>query len=256
MHGATGKENYKMRERTILLGLSAALLCSAANQAFAQSSGDYWTRYSQTRPDFTPAPAPANSWPQGLHYHDGYYYQPSTSSLLYPPYRAGAAHGGPPNLYYPLPPSAFTPTPWSPYPPGYIPGADQTTGFKDFTPNAPNHQGVIHVFLPATDAAVYLNGQQVRGIGSDRKFITPTLPGNQPYQYWVTARFMLGGREVTQYRKVDVGPGEYVVADFTRPAITNSVNLPAGPVSQTEAYPVEAYRTPESLQFGTNTTTR
>jgi hypothetical protein len=45
------------------------------------------------------------------------------------------------------------------------------------------------------------------------------------------------GETVTQYRKVDVGAGEYTVADFTRPPEENPITLPAGPVNQSEVVP-------------------
>ena len=37
--------------------------------------------------------------------------------------------------------------------------------------------------------------------------------------------------------KTDVGAGEYTVADFTRPAEQNPINLPAGPVDPNTVAP-------------------
>jgi uncharacterized protein (TIGR03000 family) len=136
-----------------------------------------------------------------------------------------------------MPPAAFTPTQSNPYPQGYLYGPYAPTGFQNFNPSAPSAQGVIHVFLPSKNAVVYLNGQKMRGTGKDRKFTTPMLPANQSFQYWVTATFDENGESTTHYRKVDVGAGEYTVADFTRPPEANPVKLPTGPVNQSEAYP-------------------
>ena len=56
-------------------------------------------------------------------------------------------------------------------------------------------------------------------------------------QYWVTATFKENGESVTKYRKVDVGAGEYIVADFTRPVEENPIKLPAGPVDPNTVVP-------------------
>jgi uncharacterized protein (TIGR03000 family) len=219
-----------MRRVLTLVLLLAAVACLIGVQAFSQSPG-------------SPAPAaavpPANSSAQTVHYHYHYHYHPQMASLQYPSYSANPYYGIAPNTSYALPPAGFTSTQANPYPQGYIPGPFAPTGFQNFNPSAPSAQGVIHVFLPTKDAIVCLNGQQMRGKGKDRKFTTPILPANQSFQYWVTATFDQNGESVTQYRKVDVGAGEYTVADFTRPPEANPVRLPAGPVNQSEAVPVQ-----------------
>jgi uncharacterized protein (TIGR03000 family) len=216
--------------RSVLtLALSLAVVaCLVPVQAFSQSPGSS-----------TPAAAasPGNPSPPTVHYH--YHYHAPMSSLLYPPYYADPYNGRASNASYPLPPTASSPTQANPYPAGYIPGPFAPMGFQNLNPNAPSAQGVIHVFLPTKNAVVYLNGQKMRGTGKDRKFTTPVLPANQEYQYWVTATFEQNGESVTQYRKVDVGAGEYNVADFTRPPEENPIKLPAGPVNQNQAFPAQ-----------------
>ena len=120
---------------------------------------------------------------------------------------------------------AMSPVPYAPLP------------FANITPNAPTAQGIIHVFLPTANAIVLLNGQKIRGTGKESKLTTPVLPGNREFQYWVTATFNRGGQTVTEYRKVDVGAGEYTVADFTIPPEPNPIKLPAGPVDPNSVVP-------------------
>lgn len=121
---------------------------------------------------------------------------------------------------------------------GYFPGPFAPLPGQNTNPNAPTAQGVIHVFLPTSDAVVYINGQQLRAKkGKDRKFTTPVLPTNREFQYWVTASFNRNGESVTEYRKVDVGAGEYTVADFTRPPEENPIKLPPGPVDPNSVVP-------------------
>jgi uncharacterized protein (TIGR03000 family) len=117
--------------------------------------------------------------------------------------------------------------------------------FQNTAPAAPPDEGVVHVFLPVAKADVYLNGQKMKGTGSDRKFTTPPLQPNREFQYWITARFERDGQPVTDHRKLFLGAGEYSVADFTKPAgalpynpLTNtSVRMPAGPVDPNDVVP-------------------
>ena len=69
---------------------------------------------------------------------------------------------------YSVSPAGWRPTPAQPYPPGYLTDPYLPLPAANVTPNAPLTQGVIHVFLPTADAAVYLNGQKMRGTGTER----------------------------------------------------------------------------------------
>ena len=62
---------------------------------------------------------------------------------------------------------------------------------------------------------------------------------SQEYQYYVTATYESDGHSITKYRKIDVGAGEFNVADFTRPGLDNPINLPAGLVDQNEVIPAQ-----------------
>jgi uncharacterized protein (TIGR03000 family) len=209
--------------------LAGMLLCLMPAPVFPQSAGS-------ENPAAPPRPAGSSLPVIHYHYHVHNYGRIPTQAVTYPnyatPYTAGAW-----NPYNPMPPSTAAPTQAQPYPPGYILGPYAPLGFQNAAPGAPPAQGVIHVFLPTSHAAVYLNGQKMRGEGKDRKFTTPVLQSNKEYQYWVTATFKQNGESVTQYRKVVLGAGEYNVADFTRPPEENPIRLPAGPVDPNTVAP-------------------
>lgn len=214
--------------------LGAAIVILAGTSAFSQSPDSTTTAAPTVPAPAAGAPAPI------IHYHNHYHFHNygnvPPSALMYPNYASPSTTGAL-NSSYPLPPNMASPTPAHPYPPGYIPGQFAPLASQNSAPGAPTAQGVIHVFLPTSDATVYLNGQKMRGNGKDRKLTTPTLAPNNEYQYFVTATFKQNGESMTEYRKVDVGAGEYTVADFNRPAEENPIKLPAGPVDPNTVAP-------------------
>ena len=96
---------------------------------------------------------------------------------------------------------------------------------------------MIAIYLPVADADVYINGQKARGIGDIRYVLTGLMPPGGWYQYWVKASYPEYGQQVSEYRKVEVGPGEITVADFLRQPRRNSINLPSGPLDNNELVP-------------------
>ena len=126
--------------------------------------------------------------------------------------------------------------PGDPDPTWYDPGPFTAMPFENTDPKAPQHKGVIYVFLPVDKADLYLNGQKMHvGAGKTRGLVTPLLPPNREYQYYVTMEYTRNGETIREYRKLDLGADEYVVADFTRPPLDNPVTLPAGPVDPNQA---------------------
>ena len=218
--GETMSTHFKRMAIAVIAGLLLAGLLATGT-------------FSQSPPAPQPAAAapPANPSPQTVHYHYHYHYHVPMASAWYPQddSNPNSSAPGPGNASYPLPPTAFTPAQTNPFPTGYVPGPFAPTGFQNTNANAPSSPGVIHVFLPTKDAIVYLNGQQMRGKGKDRRFTTAVLPPNQEFQYWVTATFDQNGETVTQYRKAEVGAGEYTVADFTRPPEENPIQASRRP---------------------------
>ena len=178
-----------------------------------------------------------NSAPPRIHYHYHYHVHAYSSPLgTYPGYDSPFVPGGP-MTSFPLPQKWTPPTQAHPYPSWYLPGSFTAPPFENTSPRAPQDKGVIDVFLPVADAEVYLNGQKMRGTGKKRKLTTPLLPLDKVFQYYVTVRYQKDGEMVDEYRKVDVGAGEYTVADFTRPPLDNPMKLPSGPVDPNEVAP-------------------
>ena len=180
--------------------------------------------------------------PPPYHYHVHYHFD-APPSWMYPSYHAPIVPGGPLTSFT-LPGPWIPPTATQPYPPGYLVGPFTPLPFRDRNPQAPADKGIIEVFLPDGNADVYLNGQKMLGTGKTRKFTTPLLPLSTEYQYYVTASYKANGEMVTQYRKVEVGAGEYTVADFTRPALDNPTRLPSGPVDPNLAVPQPPLKAP------------
>lgn len=159
-----------------------------------------------------------------------YYYPPPVQPSWYHGPAAPAAPATP----FPMSTPWTVATPSHPYPPGHVQGAYTSLSFVNYNPLADPAKGAIDVFLPATGATVYLNGQEMLGSGKVRVFTTPVLPMNREYQYFVTATYAENGHFVTKYRRVDVGAGEYGVADFLRPALDDPIKLPAGLVDENQ----------------------
>jgi uncharacterized protein (TIGR03000 family) len=235
------KAMFPRNTRVAIVAIGIVVLAGfATTMVFSQSS------------DTTALPGQGSSV---VHNHTHYHYYAPTSALTYPSY-ANPTTTRALNARYPLPPNQVPPTQAHPYPRGYVPGQFAPLPFQNTLPNAPPDEGVIHVFLPAVEADVYLNGQQMKGSGSNRKYTTPPLQPNREFQYWVVARFERDGQKVTDHRKIFLGASEYAVADFTQPAdalpynpVTNtSVRMPAGPVNPNDVIPDTNRGGAESLE--------
>ena len=175
-----------------------------------------------------PPPNPFAIRPQSLHYE-------GNGGWIYPSFAKPYAIGGP-WASFPRP-YPFTSTPEHPYPPDDPYGPYAPLPFRNNTPPAPADKGVIQVFLPSAEADVYLNGQKTRGIGTTRRLLTGLMPPGGEFQYWVTASYLENGEKVTKYRKVEVGAGEYTVADFLRQPLFDTFHLPPGPVDTNQLVP-------------------
>lgn len=69
--------------------------------------------------------------------------------------------------------------------------------------------------LPA-GAALYVDGRPTPGEGAERAFFTPALEAGQKYFYDVKAEFAVGGRTVTEDRRVVVQAGADLVVEFPK----------------------------------------
>jgi len=75
----------------------------------------------------------------------------------------------------------------------------------------------IAVKVPA-DAEVWFGSGKTQLTGALREFVSPSLTPGKEYSYEIKARWIEGGQEVVQTRRVDVGAGAWKAVDFTRPA--------------------------------------
>src|SRR6266496_6159110 len=84
-----------------------------------------------------------------------------------------------------------------------------------------NRPAMIVVRLPA-DATLIFGSQQTAQRGSERRFVSPDLVPGYTYSYEVTARWLMGGKEVTATRTIEFRPGQLVTVDLRRGVVTAS----------------------------------
>jgi uncharacterized protein (TIGR03000 family) len=73
------------------------------------------------------------------------------------------------------------------------------------------------VWLPSADAELWVEGQKTKRTGTYRQFVSPPLAPGKKYAYDFRARWLEGGREVTQTRTVYFRAGDQITVDFTAP---------------------------------------
>jgi uncharacterized protein (TIGR03000 family) len=74
----------------------------------------------------------------------------------------------------------------------------------------------LEVFVPSSDAEVWLQGQKVTGSGTTRRFYSPPLEPGRNYTYTIDAAWYENGQLVTQKRQVDVQADALARVDFTQ----------------------------------------
>jgi uncharacterized protein (TIGR03000 family) len=72
------------------------------------------------------------------------------------------------------------------------------------------------VQVPAPDAQLWVEGQEMGTRGSSRVFVSPPLEEGR-YSYTFEARWQENGRNMDEKRQVSVHPGDRITVDFTRP---------------------------------------
>lgn len=90
-------------------------------------------------------------------------------------------------------------------------GTKKDDGKKEGTSGAAN----LKFRLPA-GAALFVDGRATPGDGAERAFYTPALEAGQKYFYDVKAEYAVGGRTITEDRRVVVQAGAEVVVEFPK----------------------------------------
>lgn len=109
-------------------------------------------------------------------------------------------------------------------------------------------RATVIVRLPA-DAKLYADGTALRMTGSERKFVTPELPGGMEYTYRFTAEYERNGEVVSVTKKVAVRPGGSAAVEFadltaTRPVPAGEKDAPAVKGDAVAAAPVSLPKVP------------
>ena len=116
-----------------------------------------------------------------------------------------------------LPP---VPTYGMPYhPQTFEPTAPPEEGGRDEARTAGRDTAVITAHVPK-DAELRFDGVKVTGAGPVRQFQSPPLQPGLRYAYTVEARWTVGGRPVTQSRRLPVFAGANVEVTFPLPPLT------------------------------------
>jgi uncharacterized protein (TIGR03000 family) len=76
----------------------------------------------------------------------------------------------------------------------------------------------IRVLLPKADAQVMFDGNATQETGTDRLFVTPSLPTGKDLYYTVQASWMENGQRVSREKRIQVRPGDNLTVDFQTPA--------------------------------------
>lgn len=90
--------------------------------------------------------------------------------------------------------------------------APQTTTQQTGTP------AYIRILVPDPQAAVWVDGHETSSRGDSRLYVTPPLENGSSHRYKVSALWQRSGKTTTVERDVQVGAGETITVDFTRPA--------------------------------------
>src|SRR5437762_1677949 len=94
------------------------------------------------------------------------------------------------------------------------------------TPTPKQGEGASLKFQLPADARLFVDGQRTGTTGAERAFVTPALTPGQKYYYDVKAELDVGGKTVTEEKRVIVEAGANVVESF--PKLTAAAAQPAG----------------------------
>jgi len=162
----------------------------------------------------------------------GYYVRPSSG------YYVGPSYGYyPPSSAYVVPSSTTYVVPTQPSPAtDVVPTQPAPPAVSEVTPAAPPEgtdtrpagaTATVTLLLPAADAEVWVDGRQVPGTGTVRRFESPALRSGESYAGTLRVRWPGSGGDVrTETRQVSVYAGDRVTVDFTRPAPTATEIVP------------------------------
>jgi uncharacterized protein (TIGR03000 family) len=76
----------------------------------------------------------------------------------------------------------------------------------------------IHVLVPDPNASVYFEDTLTKQTGTDRAYVTPTLPMNGSYVYTIRATWMENGQMMSRSKEVAIHAGSDATVDFRVPS--------------------------------------
>jgi uncharacterized protein (TIGR03000 family) len=195
--------------RLLMIGLFGSLtLLVLAGSSYAQYRGYRGGVFRRSA--FPPNRMPGWDWRRIYPYSPYNYGRNPYNPIVYPAYYP----------YYSTPPLAYDVTP---------PDAEPAYGAADsaqqvLVPNPsgalsapPADAAVIRLYIPDRFGQVAFDQVKTSSVGTTRYYVTPSLPGDKPLTYVVTANFSRDGQAVSEERTVKVSPGQTSVVDFNKP---------------------------------------
>lgn len=130
------------------------------------------------------------------------------------PYPSYPGMGGVPSYPTPAIPYASPETApvLSPQNTGFRPN-NYTPGFSPVSNGNPGARAVVLIKLPA-DARLYADNKALALQGTERRFVTPELPGGQDYVYRFRVEYDRNGETLSATRKVAVRSGAMISVEF------------------------------------------
>jgi uncharacterized protein (TIGR03000 family) len=199
--------------RPLMIGLFSGLaLLVLAGPSYAQYRGYRGGVFRRSA--FPPNRMPGWDWWRIYPYSPYNYGRNPYNPIVYPyvaPYPVYSPYYAPPVTYNATPPEAE---------PAYG-AADSAQQVLVPHPTGgvttpPADAAVIRLYIPDRFGQVSFDQVKTSSIGTTRYYVTPSLPGDRPLTYVVTANFNRDGQAVSEERTVKVSPGKTSVVDFNK----------------------------------------
>lgn len=150
-------------------------------------------------------------WHQARH-HQGYSFPGYYNYFLPPTYLD--VYGGFYEDFFP-PSTRFTHVYAGP-PYGYVAPPQPQYAAPPINEEATPAVSRLQVFVPTTDARVWVEGKETTMQGTTRTLAPPPLPPGKTYTYTIRVAWVKDGQKVDQERLIQVSAGSLHMVDFTR----------------------------------------
>jgi uncharacterized protein (TIGR03000 family) len=115
------------------------------------------------------------------------------------------------------------------------------------TPATSAQPVLINVTVPP-DAEIWFDGAPTTQKGSVRQFVSPPISAGQNYSYQLNVRWLSGGRQVDETRRLSVRAGDRVSINFTGPSDAATIRYAPDPgTTETQSFYFAPGQAPSSV---------